>query len=597
MNKALLCVLALICGGSETLAAPASDYARLSKLVQDGKYAEALPGLGAYNKGPWASGEQERGVVLYIESCLQLGKTAEARKSAEQFLDFHVKSIYRDRVETALAQLDIGGGNAYAGTERLRRVRAYSDNEYARTRARAALRQALDAHLLSSDELFSLTEKGVRDEEALAAMQMELGNESAGEKRYKAAHYWYGKAAKSKTTLAEKAEDLAEEMEDKGAGIPVVLVLAPLSGEYSVFGTAMVQGAMLAADAYKGTKEFRMRIVDDRADASVALQRTQEAMLQDSVIGVVGPVMSAPASAVAAWMGAAYPHIPMLTPTATDEGIARMGYNVFQVNISTARLARAIADYAMECLDINEFAILAPNNEYGTVMTQEFSRLVENRGGRILAVQTFVEGRPDYKVELNKLRDRKLNLDLKRRGMARSDGSLSSKEKRALAEDSLVAYPGLFIPSSEPSDAGLMVGQTAFYKVGGHLLGSSGWYGKDLLSTGKRWVENSHFSVPFSEEGGNADYQAFAKKFKERWQNEPGKDKVSGLSYDATRILLSAWTQGKGANLPSFIYEKADFPGVYGEVRFRNQNGANQNTHILGVSGSKFVNQDKCAAK
>lgn len=596
MKKALLSCLALASILSSVQAAPASaEFTKLSKLVQEGKYAEALPGLAPYAKGRWQAGEQERGVVLYIESCLQLRKTAEARKAANLFLDFYAQSIYRDRVETALAMLDITGGNPFNGAELLRRVLAYSENPVAQTRAQEALENVLAAHLLTSDELQSLLEKGFPDTKSVAAVQLELGNECAREKRYKAARYWYGKAQASG---AAQADGLAEKLDGKGSGTPVILVLAPLSGEYAEFGTAMIQGVLLAQDEFKNQRDFTLRIVDDRADAAVALQRAKEAVLQDSIVGIVGPVMSAPASAVAAWMGATNPQIPMLTPTATDEGIARMGANIFQVNISTARLARAIADYAMECLGLTEFGIMAPNNDYGATMTQEFSRMVENRGGRILAVQTYAEGRPDYKTEFRILRDHKFNLDTKRRNMARGNESLtavSGKEKKAWMEDSIVVYPGLFMPSSDPTDAGLMAGQAAFYKLGGKLLGSSGWYGRDMLSNGKRQVENSFFSVAFAENTDASEYQRFAKKFKERWQNEPGKDKVSGLSYDATRILLTAWTQGNGSNLPKFLYDKSTFTGVYGDVRFKN--GANNNTHILGVENGKFANRDKCQAK
>lgn len=573
-----------------------ADYARLAKWVQQGQYAEALPGLEAYTQKRWRSGEQERGVVLYLESCLHLGKTAEIERVAPLFLDYHTKSIYRDRVETVLAMVEITSGEVFNGMDRLRSVFAFSQNPVVKARARQAVQQVLKAHLLTSDELLGLLEKSFQDYEMTEAVQMELASEFERQERFKAARYWYYRVEFGGGVLAASAAEKRAELNDRGAGVPVVLVLASLSGDFSEFGMSMVQGVLLAQREFQNQKAFSLRIVDDRADASVALQRTKEVLRQDSVIGVIGPVMSAPASAVAAWMGVAAPGIPMITPTATDDGIARMGSNIFQVNISTARLARAIADYAMACLGINEFGIMAPNNDYGSIMTQEFTQLVENRGGRVLAVQTYQEGRPDYKSEFNLLRDRKFNLDLKRRNMARGNSNLTamaSKEKKSWMEDSIVVYPGLFIPSSDPSDAGLMAGQAAFYKLGGRLLGSSGWYGRDLLVNGKRQVEQSYFSVPFAESTDSPDYQRFVKQFKESWQKEPSPDKVSGLSYDATRILLTAWNQVEGSSLADWITAKQTFPGVYGQVRFRN--GANQNTHILSVENTKFSNKTQCA--
>jgi ABC-type branched-subunit amino acid transport system substrate-binding protein len=124
-----------------------------------------------------------------------------------------------------------------------------------------------------------------------------------------------------------------------------------------------------------------LRLADTRADAATALRRTQQAVDQDSVIGIIGPIMSAPAATVAAWLGSNFPKIPMLTPTATDEGIARMGNNIFQVNVSMDYLAESIAEHAMQCLGIREFAVLSPAGDYGNAMSQSFIRAVESRGG------------------------------------------------------------------------------------------------------------------------------------------------------------------------------------------------------------------------
>jgi hypothetical protein len=47
-----------------------------------------------------------------------------------------------------------------------------------------------------------------------------------------------------------------------------------------------------------------------------------------------------------------------------------------------------------------------------------------------------------------------------------------------------------------------MAGQIAFHKLSGTLLGTSGWYGRNLLIQGKRLVEGSYFSVSIGESGG-----------------------------------------------------------------------------------------------
>jgi len=98
-------------------------------------------------------------------------------------------------------------------------------------------------------------------------------------------------------------------------------------------------------------------------------------------------------------MSEKYPYIPVITPTATDDGIAQMRKNIFQLDVSSARLAYTIAYYAMNCLKISEFAIMAPLCDYGSLMADEFPRVVQRRGGTILVTQNYAEGLPDYQNE------------------------------------------------------------------------------------------------------------------------------------------------------------------------------------------------------
>jgi ABC-type branched-subunit amino acid transport system substrate-binding protein len=134
-----------------------------------------------------------------------------------------------------------------------------------------------------------------------------------------------------------------------------------------------------------------------------------------------------------------------------------------------------------------------------------------------------------------------------------------------------------------------MVSQAAFNKVSGTYLGTSGWYGRELLIQGKRLVEGSYFSVPgIDMNKGNTAYTNFVKDFTARWGVEPGEDKVSGLSYDAANIIFTslAAVTGKDDDMTHYINATKDFKGIYGDIQFRR--GANANTKIITVNKGKF---------
>jgi ABC-type branched-subunit amino acid transport system substrate-binding protein len=323
--------------------------------------------------------------------------------------------------------------------------------------------------------------------------------------------------------------------------------------------------------------------------------RTQQAVNQDSIVAVIGPIMSAPAATVAAWLGSNFQNIPMLTPTATDDGIAKMGPNIFQVNITMDNLAQKIADFATKCLDIREFAVLSPLGDYGAAMSQSFTRAVERRGGNVVAFRSYEEGRPDYATEFKLLRDVRYKQENRRRNIARGASDLdavNARERRDYLADSTMKIPGIFIPSTNPGDAGLMVGQVAYNKIAGTMLGASGWYGRELLIQGKHLVDSSYFSVPGLDISGNKEtFDNFAKAFKEKWGDDPAEDKVSGLSYDAAKIVFSG-IQKNAESLTKYLNNTPSFESVYGEIKF--VRGANSNTKVVTVRKGKFYVMEGC---
>jgi ABC-type branched-subunit amino acid transport system substrate-binding protein len=561
------------------------SYNELLKKIQAGDFAEANSGLATFAKGRWKAGEQERAVVLYLESCIRLGKFDEVRTYADQFLDFFPKSQYRARVEIAMAIASILEKDSYSGAEILRRVSVYTKNPAAAERARNLLLQIFSTDLLSIDELQNLLEKGITDKQIKGLAQLNLGLKMQKEGRYKAAAYWYIQAKKSDPALTEKADKFKNSLEGKGTGNPVILVLAPLSGIHSNLGNYMVQGIILYADSLGNN--VKIQIIDDCAEPTTTLKKVKQALAQDSVVAVIGPLLSASAATVAAWMSEKAQNIPLITPTATDAGIAEIGKNIFQLNVSVAKLASSIAEYAMNCLEINEFAIMSPNNNYGISMTSEFQRTVESKGGVILAIQNYAEGLPDYQSEFEFLKKRKFALDARRSAMNKGDKVPDNyKTINTRASEGTMNFPAIFIPSTNPKDAGLMVAQALFNKLKiTHLLGSSGWYGKDFLLNAKKHAEGSAFSTVFLSNDENVKH--FSENFKRKWQREPDESKVAGLSYDAIRVVASVLNAGTGS-LPEEILRRKEYNGIYGKISF-SETGANESVGIIAVEQGKFA--------
>ena len=597
MKRLLPFVLA---AGLATTLFAQDEIAQAKSLIQNGRCAEAVAPLQKLYKSSFRKPAGEKAAVMLAECYMRDHKRDEALKLSSRFLEYYVNSAYRERMELANAIVMAERGNVYEGVESMLRILAYTKNPAAKSRTKEVAIQTIAASLLTADQLQALLEKYPVDKDVIGWLQLQIGRECQNSRRYRAARYWYKKvlAGGVAENLSNTAERGLESLEGQGAGMPTVLVLAPLSGDFAEFGAAAIQGVILAHEKAGLQGKVNLRVADTRADAAQALLRTQQAVNQDSIVAVIGPIMSAPAATVAAWLGSNFQNIPMLTPTATDDGIAKMGPNIFQVNITMDNLAKSIADFATKCLSIREFAVLSPLGGYGASMSQSFTQAVERRGGSVVAFRNYEEGRPDYKTEFSLLRDVRFKQLNRRQNIARGAADLdavNAKERRFYMQDSTFNIPGIFIPATNPGDAGLMAGQVAFNKISGVLLGASGWYGRELLIQGKRQVDSSYFSVPAMDMDGNNDnLKKFVGDFKERWGDEPGEDKVSGLSYDAANIVFSSLAK-KPNSLTNAINNTANFPSVYGEIKFKR--GVNTNAKIVTVNKGKFETVEGCPAK
>lgn len=181
------------------------------------------------------------------------------------------------------------------------------------------------------------------------------------------------------------------------------------------------------------------------------------------------------------------------------------------------------------------------------------------------------------------------------RGLESLKGVMTKKEVDRFMLDSTIQYESIFIAASDPADAALLAKQVNFNKIQGRLFGSSGWYGKNVIKLGKNDIADAMFTAAFFEKANAKNWTEFSKAFRDRWNEYPGMDKVSGLSYDAARFLLKG-LGNSGTPLVNALREIKTVPGVYGKVRF-NSLGENTNTELVKIENFRFVQQKSCLEK
>jgi ABC-type branched-subunit amino acid transport system substrate-binding protein len=307
---------------------------------------------------------------------------------------------------------------------------------------------------------------------------------------------------------------------------------------------------------------------------------------------IIGPVLS-PTAVVAASMASSR-EVVVLSPSATEDGIAELGSNVFQMNVTTGVLGRTIADYATNNLNIREFAILTPLSDYGRLLSESFKEEVERAGMKIVAEEFFDEGANDFRKQFLSLRQKLFALKQARDSLvAVQDGGEYHRRRRAdslCLADSALEIGGLFIPA-ECEDVLMIAPQVHFFKIRTQMLGATGWHTTKTILDGKRYVQNAVFATSAETQRGDSLWVAFRNAYKRRYNDEP--DRVSALGYDAAALVCSMLVR-LGADVgPTDLAEALrsvqGFQGASGRVSFDPRRGVNREAVVMKILDKRFI--------
>jgi ABC-type branched-subunit amino acid transport system substrate-binding protein len=371
----------------------------------------------------------------------------------------------------------------------------------------------------------------------------------------------------------------------------VVGLLAPLSGDEADIGKRVSQGVQLAMDSWNQRNSMQIKLVihDTRGQLVETAGKTIDLLENERASFIIGPLLSSTATVAAALVRRE--EAVMLTPTATDQGIAQLGRNIFQMNITLGVLAGRLARYALANLNIKEFAVVAPHSDYGAAMARQFREEVEKNGGSIFDELYFEEGTHDYTSVFLELRKK---LILRRINQMRP--SLAKPHKKVTYADSIkwadssVSLGAIFMPG-EADDIVMLAPQVAFNRIKAQLLGSSGWYSHRTLRVGKQYVHNAIISTPFEPDTSWKKWPEFRKAYIQRFREEP--DRIAALGFDAANLAAMAIENGgslfKASHMADFLAEQQRYEGTSGVISFDPVGHTNTEVVILKLTPNGFV--------
>lgn len=372
-------------------------------------------------------------------------------------------------------------------------------------------------------------------------------------------------------------------------------VVLPLSGRYAPFGELVRKGIELAISEF-ATEPVRFIYLDSQADAKLAAKAVDELVNGDRVLAVIGPLMGDGALESVAIAEAA--KVPLIT-LSHRQGLPEMGEYIFRNSLTTQQQVDTLADYAIDVLGLNTYAILAPDSRAGQEFSQQFASAIEDRGGDIEYRLTFKEQATDFRRQLLIMKGEDPDAPQQDHDIAvapEADGEeLVDGEDIQIEEKPdwlpTVDFEALFIPAYADSVA-LIAPQLAYYGIENvQLFGMNGWNSPKLIQQAGRYTQGAIFSDGFYANSQEPQVARFVEQFKDRFSESPSI--IEAQAYDCAKIVLTTLSQPEvttSESLHQALYLFDDFKGITGIEGFDGQGEAKRQP-ILIQMGRRYLNQ------
>lgn len=330
---------------------------------------------------------------------------------------------------------------------------------------------------------------------------------------------------------------------------------AEMTGPNAESGAYQVNGAKLALDEINKAggvlgKQLELRVEDTQSNNNGAVNALSRLGAEGGVTAIVGPVRSTQIQAMAPTL--ARLGVPMIIG-GTDPGLTKAGNPwLFRARPNDGYSAKVIADFGVNTLGKKKWAIVHATDAFGTGGKNSLVEALKALGAQPVLVQGFTSNTQDFTQVI-----------------------LAIKQSGA-------DIVGTYIPNSP--DVGIFSKQLRQLGVNVPWVGSPSVATATAMKLGQEALFGTYAIADFTP-GANAEAQAYANKYKERFNVEP--DFYSSWAYDAVHLIANAMKTANSTKpdaLKAALMGVKGFKGVEGTYQF-DKNGD-------GLHGYNIVKND-----
>ena len=531
-------------------------------------------------------------------------KYADARKTLRQLIREYPSSAYVDDAEYLLAAIDFEEERYEDCARRLLDVLQKTNDPRLRDKVRNLLFPLLTDYLESPQLHMLESQYGPPAQTELKlAMAVQLYRTGQQKQAQQALQAWLkNNAAHPLRSVAQNYLKLASQVSPQKVRIGVIL---PLTGYFKKEARALLSGIQFALKNDPAAKQFRVQLVvkDSQGDMLQTIRSTKELIFDDHVAAIIGELESDKSAVVGAL--AAPENVAVLAPAAKEVGLAALGSNIFQMVPDITVRGQKIAEYAINEMNLQSFAVLAPADKYGKNMADSFARTVDRLNGTIVAETWYYEQATDVRDQFSYIR----RLGLKkmiRDSIIAENPALSASEvdslvkvvedqrRRALVENEsnrpmklsdstavpVTSIDAVFLPVYT-EDISYVAPQLALYNIQAQLLGGEFWNDEEVLDQNARYVSGVVFPSDYYVSPTDMRFLRFRNRYRMQMGRTP--DRMDVLGYDTARLLLSVIKKGavERTDLLRALQDVTSFQGLLQPYRFDEKPRVNSFLHIL----------------
>jgi branched-chain amino acid transport system substrate-binding protein len=298
-------------------------------------------------------------------------------------------------------------------------------------------------------------------------------------------------------------------------------LVEPVTGPAAYDGQSVVNGARLAESEINAAggvlgKKIELVLQDGKADPAESLSAAEKLLDRDKVKVLIGAWASSATLAIMPLMKRY--EVPLIVETSTAEKITEAGNPwVFRTSSNSKIDADALGPHLVKDLGLHKVAFMAANNDFGRAVVNNWKRVLEPQGAKIVATEYHKPGETNFSSTLTKIKSSGADTIV-----ITSDVTTSSNIIKQSYEMGMGGLKRV-ITSGNPAEAIIK------------LVGNEAAEG---MLVQNYWVP---YAPPPGQEAASAKFvAAYSKQYPDRIA-----DKYAVSGYDAVNLAAAAMTAAK----------------------------------------------------